>query len=284
MIKEYRMTLFVIRRTPLAMVGLILMIIVSGIAIFGPLLTPYNPITSNLTNALLPPSAAHLFGTDGLGRDVLSRVVWGSRTSLSLGIYSAFFSCVIGLVIGLYAGYKGGIVDDIIMRITDIFFALPRLVLAIAVVAFLRPSLLNVMTAVVFVSWPTYARLSRGSTLSVKTETYIEAARSLGERDTSIIFRYVLPNVIAPILVNATLDVANLILIGSGLSFLGLGAQPPTAEWGLDIASGRMYLLGAWWISTFPGIALLLSVLGFNLFGDGLRDALDPKLRAQIEK
>jgi ABC-type dipeptide/oligopeptide/nickel transport system permease subunit len=248
------------------------------VALFAPLLAPYDP-TDTVAMARQPPSAEFWFGTDTLGRDVFSRVLVGAQVSLQLGLISVGLGAVPGVLLGLVGGYTGGIVDTLISRFVDALLAFPSILLALVIIAALGPSLPNVMIAVGIGTIPLYARLTRGSVLSVKRLPYVEAARIVGNPAHRIMLRHVLVNCYAPIVVLSTLQVGNAILVGSGLSFLGLGAQPPTPEWGLMSAEGRDVLRRAWWISTFPGVAILSVVVACNLVGDGLRSALDPRMR-----
>ena len=261
-----------------AVVGAIVLLAWSIVALLGTHVAPYDP-TEMLGRARQPPSAQFWFGTDLLGRDVFSRVLVGSQVSLQLGIISVGLGAVPGVALGLVAGYFGGWTDTLVSRLTDAMLAFPSILLALVIIAALGPSLKNVMIAVGIGTVPLYARLVRGSVLSVKTLPYVEAARVVGNPTHRILLRYVLANCYAPIVVLSTLQVGNAILIGSGLSFLGLGAQPPTPEWGLMSAEGRDVLRRAWWISTFPGIAILTVVVACNLVGDGLRAAFDPRMR-----
>jgi len=248
------------------------------IALFAEALAPYDPVLT-VSQARQAPSALHWFGTDHLGRDVLSRVLVGSQISLLLGLISVGLGLVPGTVLGLLAGYYGGYVDTLISRFVDALLAFPSILLALVVIAALGPSIQNVMIAVGIATVPQYARLARGSVLGIKALPYVEAARVSGAGGLRIMFRHILLNANAPLVVLSTLQVGQAILIGSGLSFLGLGAQPPTPEWGLMSAEGRDVLRKAWWISTFPGFAILSVVVACNLFGDGLRSAFDPKMR-----
>ena len=247
-------------------------------ALLAPHLALYDPAEPHFDVRLRPPSGPFFLGTDSFGRDVLSRLLYGGRISLVVGVISVILSFLLGLPLGIAAGYYGGYVDDLIMRGIDVWLAFPGLLLAIGVVAVLGPGLQNVMLAIGISGVPGVARLVRGSVLSIKQEAYVEVARAVGGRDGHIIRSHVLPNVLAPAVVLLTLRLGTAILTGVGLSFLGLGVQPPTAEWGAMVAEGRMYLQQAWWVSTIPGAAIFLSVMGFNLLGDGLRDALDPRL------
>lgn len=248
-------------------------------ALFAPLIAPFDYDVMNLPEMLKGPSAQNFFGTDEFGRDVFSRIVYGSRISLFVGFLAVGISLLIGTVLGALAGFYGGIVDFIISGITDIAWSFPVTLLAIAFVAALGPSLLNLIIAMAIVSWSGFARLVRGQFLSLREMEFVEAARSLGMSDKRIIFRHMLPNALAPIIVLITLEVPKAIIVEASLSFLGLGAQPPTPSWGAIMNSGRSYLLEAPWISIFPGLMIVVIVLGFNLFGDALRDTLDPRLK-----
>jgi ABC-type dipeptide/oligopeptide/nickel transport system permease subunit len=265
-------------RNPGAVAGAAILAFWIVVALISPLIVPYDP-TDTIGLARQPPSAEHWFGTDTLGRDVFSRVLEGSRISLQLGLISIALGAVPGIAMGLVAGYSGGVVDAVISRFVDALLAFPSILLALVIIAALGPNLQNVMIAVGIGTVPLYARLVRGSVLSVKQLPYVEAARVLGNPPWRIMIRHVLANAYAPIVVLSTLQVGNAILVGSGLSFLGLGAQPPTPEWGLMSAEGRDVLRRAWWISTFPGAAMLSVVVACNLVGDGLRSALDPRMR-----
>jgi peptide/nickel transport system permease protein len=248
------------------------------VAIFARQVAPRDPILVTPANRLLPPSREYPFGTDELGRDVLSRLVHGARVSMTVGLISVTVALTIGVTFGLVAGYFGGWVDNIIMRVIDVLLAFPGILLAIVIAGALGPGLRNVMIAVGIFSMPSYARVVRGSTLAIRELDYIEALRALGGRDGRILFRHILPNVAAPVIVLSTLGVATAILSAAGLSFVGLGAQPPTPEWGAMLSQARPYLRNEWWMATFPGLAIAVTVLAINLLGDGLRDALDPRL------
>lgn len=265
-----------LRNRPGAMFGLIVLVLFILVAIFAPLLAPMDPLEIS-SNRRAAPSMAHWLGTDELGRDVLSRIIYGSRVSLRVGLVAIGIALTFGSVLGILAGFIGGWVDAIIMRLTDIMLAFPGILLAIAVVAILGPSLFNVMIAVGIESIPAYIRTARGSTLSVKEMEYVTGARTLGCSTVRIAIRYILPNVAAPLIVLATIGIAGSILSAAGLSYLGLGAQPPTAEWGAMLSSARNFVRDAWWMATFPGAAIMVVVLALNLFGDGLRDVLDPR-------
>jgi len=263
-----------------AQVGSVLLLAWIFAAVAAPLIAPYDP-NGLVARARQAPSALHWFGTDGLGRDVLSRIIYGSRISLALGAISVIFGLLPGVVLGLAAGYLGGWVDALISRFVDAMLAFPSIILALIIIATLGPGIFNVMVAVGISAIPEYARLMRGSVLSVKAQPYVEAAWLVGNSPLRIMVRHIFVNANAPLVVFTTLQVGNAILVGAGLSFLGLGAQPPTAEWGLMSSEGRELLKRAWWISAFPGLAILTVVIAFNLIGDGLRAALDPKMRAR---
>jgi peptide/nickel transport system permease protein/dipeptide transport system permease protein len=265
--------------------GLIIITIFVFLALFAPLISPHDPVENALYDQLIPPmweeggTAKNILGTDDLGRDVLSRLIFGARVSLMVGLVSVGIAVILGTFFGAIAGYFGGWPDNIIMRIMDIILAFPGILLAIVIVAYLGPGLKNAMVAIGVISIPRFARIVRASVLEENEKDYVLAARAVGARNRRIIFNTVLPNCLAPIIVQASLGFGSAILDAAGLSFLGLGAQPPVPEWGAMIAMGRSMILRAWWVMTFPGIAILLGVLGFNLLGDGLRDALDPRLR-----
>lgn len=263
----------------LNILGVVIIIGFLFLCLLGPTLAPHDPMKPAIFDQLQAPSLNHPFGTDSLGRDVLSRVMTGARISLSVAAIVLSTAVILGVVIGGLSGYFGGIVDDILMRVTDLFLAFPFLVLAIAISASLGPSLRNTVIALSVVYWPWYARLVRSQVLTVRTREYVEAARSSGCSDARILVRHVMPNAISPVIVQLTLDVGYAILATASLSFIGLGAQPPSPEWGAMINDARTYFQSAWWFITFPGLALALTVLGFNLVGDGLRDFLDPRTR-----
>ena len=261
-----------------ALIGSVVLLAWILAAIFAPYLTQNAPLDVNFIGRV-PPSFEFPFGTDRLGRDMLSRVIYGARISLAIGVVSVAIGLVTGTLLGLIAGYQGGRTETFIMRFVDALLAFPGILLALVVIAALGPSILNVMIAVGISTVPEYARLSRSKVLSVKETPYVEAARGLGGQSVRIIFAHVLPNISGPLIVLSTLQVGNAILVGSGLSFLGMGAQPPTPEWGLMTAEGRDFLDRAWWISTFPGLAILSAVMAVNLIGDGLKEALDPHMK-----
>lgn len=248
------------------------------LAIIGPYIVPYGTTIPDYNHVLEGPSLAHLFGTDNFGRDIFSRVVAGTRISFFVGLLSVTVGAVVGSVLGLLSGYYGGIIDSIVMRIGDVLFAFPGIVLAIAIVAVLGPGLYNVIIAVAIFSMPTFARIVRANTMVLKEKVYIEAAENLGANDRNILFKHILPGSLSNIIVYFTMSFGNSILTASSLSFLGMGAQPPTPEWGVMLSNGREYIGSAWYMTFFPGLAIFLTVLAFNLLGDGLRDALDPKL------
>lgn len=262
-----------------AVLGMAVVLIVILMAVFAPLVAPYGPLSQELSNRLKPPSGEHLLGTDKYGRDILSRLIWGTRVSLQVGIIAVGIGASLGTVIGLISGYFGGLVDNILMRLMEILLTLPMLVLALVMVALLGSSLTNVMIAVGISILPGFARVIRGSTLSVREMDFVDAARVLGAKDSRIMFRHVLPNTLHAVIVLATLRVATAILIEATLSFLGLGVEYDKPTWGSMINEGRMYLQTAPWLAVFPGAAIMLTVLGLSLFGDGLREALDPRLR-----
>jgi len=273
--------LFQLKGNKPAIVGFIIIISFIIMAFFSPFLTPFEPETQDISiRKMAPFISSHILGTDDLGRDLLTRIIYGSRISLVIGTISVGISLTFGILIGLISGYFGGWIDKVIMRFIDIMLAFPYILLTIVIVALLGPSLVNAMIAIGISQIPSYARVVRASVLAEKENDYVTAERSLGASDKELMFKSILPNCIAPIFVQATLGVGNAILSSAALSFLGLGAQPPTPEWGLMIASSREFVTSAWWIVTFPGIAVLLTVLGFNLLADGLRDVLDPRMKS----
>ena len=288
--------LHLFRRSLLSMIGLIIILIIVFIALFAPLLALEHPTyvevsTEQGTNRIeerwdinfddkfIPPNSEHFFGTDDFGRDIYSMVIYGTQISLKICLMVVLSATIIGIFLGGIAGYFGGKIDEILMRITDVFLSIPYLILAIAVGAALGRSIENIMMALILVWWPQYARLLRGQVLSIRENQYVEAARSIGSSNWRILFRHIIPNSFAPLLVQITLDLGAVLLVAAGLSFIGLGAPPGTAEWGLMISSGRMHMFHSWWYVTFPGLAVVVTVLGFNLLGDGIRDITDPKLR-----
>ncbi|MBC7099054.1 ABC transporter permease [Candidatus Bipolaricaulota bacterium] len=269
-------------RSKNALLGLVVILSVSLVAICAPFFSPHDPYEQHLLERLKPPSLEHPLGTDAHGRDLLSRIFFGARISLMVGFISVGIGLGIGVPLGLAAGYGGRWWDDVIMRIIDIMMAFPGVLLALVVVAILGPGLFNVMIAVGVWSVPMFARMVRASVLRLREEDFVQAARAMGCGSFRVALRHLLPNCIAPILVLASLRMATAILSAATLSFLGLGAQPPTPDWGAMLSEGRKYLRTAWWFATFPGLAIMLTVLGFNLLGDGLRDALDPRLRGVL--
>lgn len=269
---------------PLNVIGLGIVAILTAAAVFGPVLAPYDPTTQNLPNTLQPPSLAHPFGTDQLGRDIFSRILYGARISLGIALLVTGIRLVLGTIIGLVAGYAGGWIDEALMRLVDIQLAFPGIILALVIAGVLGPSLRNVMIALAVVGWASYARVVRSSVLSTKEQEFVKAAQLMGVSRTQITVRHLLPNVASPVVVLATLNLGTVVLATAGLSFIGLGAQPPTAEWGSMLNSGRHHLRDAWWIANIPGLAIMLTVFGSNLLGDGLRDLLDPKHETSIEK
>ncbi len=265
-------------KNKLAMVGLFMLVVLVIVAIFGPLIAPYGYDDQDPTKDLIAPCLAYPFGTDNFGRDILSRIIYGSRVSLMVGLVTVFVSMTLGCTIGAIAAFYKKC-DNILMRFVDIIGGIPYLLLAIAIAAALGSGLGNMMMAVGIANIPAYARITRGSVLTVKEEEYIEAARSIGLSNASIILRHIMPNALSPILVQATLGVANSILTAACLSFMGLGIQPPSPEWGAMLSAGRVYIRDAWWMTVLPGICLMLVVYALNTLGDGLRDALDPRLK-----
>jgi peptide/nickel transport system permease protein len=270
------------RRNSLAMAGLVVIVLLYVTALMAPLLAPYDPIAQGdiVRDGYLGPHGAHLLGTDQFARDMLSRIIYGARISLAIGFVAVAIAIVLGSLLGAVAGYLGGRLDSLLMRFTDMVMAFPRLVLLIMIIALFEPSVTLIILVLGLTQWPGTARLVRGEVLSLREQEYVQAARALGFGRTRIIMRHLIPNVLAPVIVAATLGIGNTIVLEAGLSFLGMGVQPPTPSWGTLVADGRQNLIGAWWVATFPGLAIVLTVLAFNVVGDGLRDALDPRLRA----
>ena len=275
--RPVRLALRRLLRRRAAVVGLAVVVFFIALAVLAPLLAPYDPIATDWRAVRKPPSALHLFGTDELGRDVLARVIWGARASLMAGLVSVSIALAVAVPLGLLSGYLGGVVDGLLMRIIDAMLAIPFLVLAIALAAFLGPSLTNAMIAIGVVQTPIFTRLTRGQALAVKHEDYIEAARAVGNPHRRILLRHILPNILAPILVQATLAIAAAIIAEASLSYLGLGQQPPAPSWGSMLNTASHFLSQAPWMAVWPGLAIFSLVLSFNLLGDGLRDALDPR-------
>jgi peptide/nickel transport system permease protein len=263
---------------PLNVVAFALIAVFALCALLAPLLAPYDPLLQDLGSRLRPPSPEHWLGTDSLGRDILSRILYGARISLLVGVVVVVSAGVVGTAIGLIAGYVGGFVDDALMRLTEVFLAFPALILAMAIAGALGPSLTNAIIAIAAVTWAVYARLTRGQILSLRRREFVEAARAMGATQTRIVVRHLLPNALAPLMIQASFDLGSSIIAAAGLSFIGFGAQPPTPEWGVMISEGRNYISTQPWLSLFPGLAILLAVGSFNLLGDGLRDAFDPRL------
>jgi peptide/nickel transport system permease protein len=267
------------RKNKMALVGLGIVVFFILLAIFAPLLAPYDFKEQNLAERLQPPSSKHLFGTDDFGRDIFSRVIYGARISLWVGFFSVLGSVIVGSLLGIIAGYYGRWIDGIISRLFDIMLAFPSILLAIGIVAVLGPSLQNALIAIAVINIPNFGRLIRSRVLSIKQEEYVMAAKAIGMSDMRILFHHILPNSMAPIIVQGTLAIATAIIEAAALGFLGLGAQPPNPEWGKMLADSKDFLTQAPWTMIFPGLAIMLTVLGFNLMGDGLRDALDPRMK-----
>jgi peptide/nickel transport system permease protein len=264
-------------RNPLAFWGFVIIASVLALALLAPLLSPYDPDAIDVKSILLSPSAAHLMGTDSLGRDVFSRMLYGARISLLVGFVAVGIATVIGVILGAISGYYRGWVDVVIMRLVDVMLSIPTFFLILAVIAFLTPSIWNIMIVIGLTSWMGVTRLVRAEFLSLCEREFVLASATLGARDHRLIFRHLLPNSLTPVIVSFVLGVASAVLVESGLSFLGLGVQPPQASWGNILTEGKEYIQFAWWLSFFPGMAILLTVLGYNLLGEGLRDALDPR-------
>ncbi len=281
-LRELKRTVLIMTNSPSGMLGIIIVALVLFNLMFSPLLAPYDPVELNIDNRLLEPSREHIFGTDSLGRDILSRVMRGSWFSLAAACGVVFISVFFGSVVGLVAGYPGKKLGEYLMRITDIFLAFPTLLLAIALASTLGPSFINAMIAISIIYWPKYARLVYSQALSLKEQDFVKTAEVFRESNHRIRYRHILPNCISVLLVQATFDFGDTILYCAALSFLGLGAQPPAPDWGAMIAFAQDHMLMAWWMAAFPGLAIFITVLGFNLIGDALRDALDPRLRQQL--
>ena len=267
------------KKNRLAMVGLIVILIIVALSILAPVIAPYGLDEQNARNRLLGPCAAHWFGTDNYGRDILTRVLYGGRISLTVAVGATAISGFFGIILGATAGFFGGKVDNVIMRILDVFMALPATLTAIAISTVLGTGVTKTMLALGLATVPRFARIVRGPILSLRTSEFIEAAQSIDVSTPKIIFKHIIPNVLSPIIVQATLYIATTLMVASSLSFVGLGVQPPSAEWGAMITAGRAYIKGNWWLITFPGLAILCSVFSMNVLGDGLRDALDPRLK-----
>ena len=271
-----------LKRNRIAQLGLLTVVVLYLLAVLAPLVAPYDPVVQgNLTTeAYLPPGPGHWLGTDQFGRDMLSRIIFGARISLAIGFIAVAIAMVLGSLLGAIAGYIGGKVDAVIMRFTDMVMAFPRLVLLILIISLFESGISLIILVLGLTQWPGTARLVRGEVLSLREQEFVQAARALGFGRARIILRHLIPNVLAPVIVAATLGIGNTIVLEAGLSFLGMGVQPPTPSWGTLVADGRQNLIGAWWVATFPGLAIVVTVLAFNLVGDGLRDALDPRLRS----
>ncbi len=267
------------RRNKLAMAGLVTVLVLIVLSLAAPLIAPYDPNAQDLADRLAAPFWAHWFGTDELGRDLLTRVLYGGRITLGMVVAVVVLVAPVGLIVGSIAGYLGGFVDKALMRVTDVFLAFPRLILALAFVAALKPGITSAVFAIALTSWPAYARLARADTMTIRGTDYIAAVRLTGAHWGRIVLRHVIPLCLSSVIVRVTLDMSGIILTAAGLGFLGMGAQPPTPEWGTMIASTRGYILQQWWVPTVPGLAILIAALAFNLLGDGIRDVLDPKQR-----
>lgn len=271
-------------RRPLFLIGGLIIVAISIVAILAPLIAPQDPLKIDVTKRLQAPSSQHIMGTDHLGRDLFSRVIFGARISLMVGVTIAFISSALGGALGLLAGYFGKWLDNVIMRICDMFFAFPPLILAMAIAASLGPSLQNTMLSLVIVWWPRYARLVRSQVLVLRELDYVQAAKASGAGHMRVMLKHIVPNALSPVIVQVTLDIGQAILMAASLGFLGFGAQPPTPEWGVIASEARIYMRDQWWYPTFPSVMILLTVLGFNLVGDGLRDVLDPRQRGRLFK
>ena len=278
-ISEWQRSLRLIRKNKMALLGFVTIGVLLFLAAFAPLIAPYSPTAMSLRDRLKPPSISHFFGTDDAGRDVFSRVVYGSRITLRICVVVVGLTLVIGSAIGIISGFVGGWLDEVIMRLSDIFLAFPALILAMAITAALGPSLQNAIIAMAVIWWPRYARIARGQVLTIREIDYVTSARAVGSGTPRIMFYHILPACLSPIIVEATLDLGEVIITAATLSFIGFGAQPPTPEWGAMVSVGRNFLRDYWWYTTFPGLAILVTVVGFNLLGDAMRDILDPRLR-----
>jgi len=281
-VKDIRLTVYLLGKNPLTKIAMLLTILLIVIAILAPIIAPYPEDAVSAThpeNTLAPISAAHWFGTDELGRDIFSKILFGTRISLSTAFITVCMAMFIGSFLGAIAGTFGGIINEIIMRITDVFLSFPSLLLAVTIASLLGPSTRNAQIAILISYWPWYTRLMRGQAISVREKQFVKAAEAIGTSRIRIIAKHIVPNCVAPIIVQASMDMGAVILTLASLSFLGLGAQSPTPEWGLMVATSKNYVLNAWWYSVFPGLAIFIAVLTFNLLGDGLREVLDPKTR-----
>lgn len=280
-IEEYNLIVDLLRKNPLSLAGIVIVLSLILVAVFAPIIAPYpNDVTDvHLEKSLRPMSWQHPFGTDDMGRDIFSRVILGSRISLEIAIMVIAISLAVGIPLGAIAGYMGGWIDETIMRVTDMFLAFPSILLAMAIAAALGPSLTNTMIAISLTWWPWYTRLVRGQALSLRERTFVEAAKAMGVSQKRIIFQHILPHTFSSVIVQISMDVGYVIITAAGLGFVGLGAQPPAPEWGLMISIGRTFMPQWWWYATFPGLAIMIVVLGFNFLGDALRDIMDPRLR-----
>ena len=276
---QFSMVIRSLKRNKMAIIGLVILIFLVFLAVFADIIAPYDYYKQDLPNAYMHPNSQHIFGTDEFGRDILSRVIYGARISLVVGFVSVGIALLIGGLLGAIAGFYGGRIDNIIMRFMDVLLAIPQTLLAIAIVAALGAGLMNLMIAVGISSIPNYARIVKASVMTIRGEEYIEAARASGTSDAKIITKHILPNCVAPVIVQVTLGIAGAILTAAGMSFIGLGIQPPVPEWGNMLSSGRDYIREYSYMTMFPGLAIIITVLSLNLLGDGLRDALDPKLK-----
>ena len=264
--------------------GVVMIGLLAMMAILAPYLAPYPTQGAGKVfpeARLLPPGPGHLFGTDDMGRDILSRIIYGARFSLSVSVITVVVALLIAIPLGVWAGYYGGWVDEVLMRVTDVFLSFPPLLIAIVVTSFLGPSLQNAVIAIVIAWWPWYSRVARAQVMAIKERPFVKASKCIGTSNFVIMFSQILPNILAPLIIQASMDLGGVIMTAASLSFIGLGAQPPQPEWGLIVASSRMYLLNAWWYSAFPGLTILITVLSFNLVGDGLREVLDPRTKVR---
>lgn len=266
-------------RNRLTLTGFAIVALVVLVGLLAPVLAPYDPNEMNIPARLQAPGAEHLFGTDEMGRDILSRVMYGARISIAVGVIIVAVSAAIGIVLGSVSGYFGGRADQAVLAVTDMILAFPSMVLALALTAAMGPGLLNTMLAVIIVRIPMYTRLMRGQVLAAKEQQYVRAARTFGEKPFWIVVRHIVPNCLTPLMVQMTLGIGDAILIAASMSFIGLGAQPPTPEWGAMISTARVYAIDQWWYAAFPGLSILITIMGFNLIGDGIRDILDPRSR-----
>ena len=279
-----KLYLKLICRNKLTALAFMVILVLLLLAIFAPIIAPYPEQGAgnvNMSEAFASPSVDHIFGTDEMGRDICSRIIFGARISLSISLITIFFALLIAIPLGVLSGYIGGIVDEIIMRLTDVFLSFPPLLVAIVIASFLGPSLRNAMIAIVIAWWPWYCRLIRAQVVSIRERPFVKASRCIGTKSYVIMFSHILPNVISPLIIQASMDIGSVILTLASLSFIGLGAQPPIPEWGLLVSVSRTYIMDAWWYSLFPGLMIFVTVLSFNLVGDGLREILDPKARTR---